>query len=420
MQTPYRRALCTAYFRHMKPLEILVSGASIAGPAAALVLARQGHSVTVVERAPSLRAGGQTVDLRGAGRTVIERMGLVESTDASLLDQRGIATVDAKGRRHTGLPVEAFDGNGIVSSHEILRGDLAEILVGAIPKSVEFIWNDTVVAIDDSRGGAVASFENAADRRFDLVIGADGLSSAVRRAAFGPDEHHLDPIGLRYAWFTATIDNDLDGWYLMHAAPGGRVVSVRPSRTDGTVKASLAVRGSDAVPLRDRESQSKMFADAFAGVGWVVPQLLAQMRDADDWAYADLAQVKMDRVTKGRVALVGDAGYCPTPLTGLGTTLALVGAYVLAGELGRSSGEVAPALAEYERVMRPFITRTQQLPPAGVAGYAPKSRAAIALSRFSYWSMNRWPVRNLMAAQFAKADGIDLPDYEVEMSLPPR
>jgi 2-polyprenyl-6-methoxyphenol hydroxylase-like FAD-dependent oxidoreductase len=393
-------------------LNILVSGASIAGPASALLLARQGHTVTVVERAPSLRPGGQTVDLRGAGRTVIDRMGLTAATDAKLLNQRGIATVDAGGRHVSELPVEAFDGNGIVSTHEILRGDLSESIVDAVPSTVEWIWDDTVTAITRDGEHAVVSFEKAPDRQFDLVIGADGLNSAVRRAAFGPDEEYLDPIGLRYAWFTATIDQSLDGWYLMHNEVGGRVVSCRPSRVDGTVKASLAVRGIDPVPLRDRVAQWDMLDAAFTDVGWVAPQLLNQMRDADDWAYADLAQVKMESFARDRVVLVGDAGYCPTPLTGLGTTLALVGAYVLAGEISRYD-DVDAALDAYQQVMRPFIARTQQLPPGGASGYAPSSRIAVILSRWTYWSMNRWPMRNILASQFAKADGIDLPGYSL-------
>ncbi|MEJ9078114.1 FAD-dependent monooxygenase [Gordonia malaquae] len=393
-------------------LNILVSGASIAGPASALLLARQGHTVTVVERAPSLRPGGQTVDLRGAGRTVIDRMGLTAATDAKLLNQRGIATVDAGGRHVSELPVEAFDGNGIVSTHEILRGDLSESIVDAVPSTVEWIWDDTVTAITRDGEHAVVSFEKAPYRRFDLVIGADGLNSAVRRAAFGPDEEYLDPIGLRYAWFTATIDQSLDGWYLMHNEVGGRVVSCRPSRVDGTVKASLAVRGIDPVPLRDRVAQWDMLDAAFTDVGWVAPQLLNQMRDADDWAYADLAQVKMESFARDRVVLVGDAGYCPTPLTGLGTTLALVGAYVLAGEISRYD-DVDAALDAYQQVMRPFIARTQQLPPGGASGYAPSSRIAVILSRWTYWSMNRWPMRNILASQFAKADGIDLPGYSL-------
>ncbi|ALG85370.1 FAD-dependent monooxygenase [Gordonia phthalatica] len=396
----------------MKTLKILISGASIAGPATAILLTRQGHDVTVVERAPSLRPGGQTVDLRGAGRTVVERLGLADETDARLLHQRGIATVGAGGRRYSSLPVEAFDGNGIVSTHEILRGDLAEILVDATPSTVKYLWGDTITALDEDSRGVTVTFATAAPRRFDLVIGADGLSSAVRRTAFGADSEFLEPIGLRFAWFTAAIDDDLDGWYLLHHATGGRVVSARPSRTDGTVKASLAVRGSDPVPRTDRASQWSLMEEAFADVGWVAPQLLDQMRDADDWAYADLARVRMDRFTTGRVALVGDAGYCPTPLTGLGTTLALVGAYVLAGELGRSDGgDVASALASYERIMRPFAAGAQQLPPGGVGGYAPNGRAMIAASRFTYWAMDRWPLRNLLAPEFVKADGIDLPDY---------
>lgn len=395
-----------------RTLNVLISGASIAGPTAAVLLARQGHTVTVVERAPSLRPGGQTVDLRGAGRTVIDRMGLTAVTDAKLLDQRGIATVDTDGRHVSELPVEAFDGNGIVSTHEILRGDLAESIADAVPSTVEWIWDDTVTAITPDGDHTVVSFEKASDRRFDLVVGADGLNSAVRRAAFGPDEEFLEPIGLRYAWFTATIDQSLDGWYLMHNEVGGRVVSCRPSRVDGTVKASLAVRGVDPVPLRDRVAQWDMLDAAFTDVGWVAPQLLNQMRDADDWAYADLAQVKMESFARDRVVLVGDAGYCPTPLTGLGTTLALVGAYVLAGEISRSD-DVDAALDAYQQVMRPFIARAQQLPPGGASGYAPSSRIAVILSRWTYWSMNRWPMRNILASQFAKADGIDLPDYSL-------
>ncbi|MDF0530891.1 FAD-dependent monooxygenase [Tsukamurella sp. 8F] len=397
----------------MTQLRILISGASIAGPAAALLLARQGHDVTIVERASSLRGGGQTVDLRGAGRTVVERMGLTAATDARLLDQRGIAKVDARGRRGAAIPVEAFGGNGIVSTHEILRGDLAEVLVDALhdeAPDVRYLWDDTVTAIRQRDGGADVEFFSAADDTFDLVIGADGLTSAVRRAAFGPDSETLRPIGLRYAWFTADVDEDLDGWYLMHNALGGRVVSARPSRTGAGVKAGLSIRGSDAT-RRSREEQYRLFEETFGDLGWITPQLLTAMRKADDWAYNDLAQVRLDGWTRGRVALVGDAGYCPTPLTGLGTTLALVGAYVLAGELGGAAGDVATALQRYDAVMRPFVARTQALPPSGVSGYAPKSRIGLALGELSYRTMNHFPAKQIFASQFEKADGIDLPSY---------
>lgn len=394
----------------MNQLRVLISGASIAGPAAALLFARQGHRVTIVERAPSLRAGGQTVDLRGAGRTVIDRLGLGPATTERLLDQRGLVKVDGRGRRGASMPVEAFGGNGVVSTHEILRGDLAEVLVDAVPDDVEYLWDDTVTAIEQDGSAARVTFEKAPVREFDLVIGADGLGSAVRRAAFGPDAAALDPIGLRYAWFTASIDEDTRGWYLMHTARRGRVVSVRPSRTDGTVKAGLAIRGTDPSRL-GREEQFALFEREFADIGWVAPQLLGAMRTADDWAYQDLAQVKLDGWTRGRVALVGDAGYCPTPLTGLGTTLALVGAYVLAGELGRADGDVPRALARYDAVMRPFVTKAQELPPGSPAGFAPMGRIGVALGDLTYRTAMTWPMRLIWAAQFAKADGIDLPAY---------
>lgn len=394
----------------MNQLRVLISGASIAGPAAAVLLARQGHRVTIVERAPSLRAGGQTVDLRGAGRTVVDRLGLGPATTERLLDQRGLVKVDGRGRRGASMPVEAFGGNGVVSTHEILRGDLAEALVGAVPADVEYLWDDTVTVIEQDGTVARVRFETAAPRDFDLVIGADGLGSAVRRAAFGPDAGALEPIGLRYAWFTATIDEDTRGWYLMHTARRGRVVSVRPSRTDDTVKAGLAIRGTDPRRL-SREEQFALFEREFADIGWVAPQLLAAMRTADDWAYQDLAQVKLNAWTRGRVALIGDAGYCPTPLTGLGTTLALVGAYVLAGELGRADGDVPRALARYDAVMRPFVTKAQKLPPGSPAGFAPMGRLGVAMGDLTYRTAMHWPMRLVWAAQFAKADGIDLPAY---------
>jgi 2-polyprenyl-6-methoxyphenol hydroxylase-like FAD-dependent oxidoreductase len=148
----------------------------------------------------------------------------------------------------------------------------------------------------------------------------------------------------------------------------------------------------------------------FGGVGWEVPRLLRAMNAAPDFFLDSVGQVRLDRWSRGRAALVGDAGYCPTPLTRLGTSLALVGAYVLAGELA-GSDDHRVAFERYDQIMRPYVTEAQKLPPGGASGYAPSSALAIRMRAVSMRSMTRWPMRTLLAAQFAKAGNIALPDY---------
>jgi 2-polyprenyl-6-methoxyphenol hydroxylase-like FAD-dependent oxidoreductase len=215
------------------------------------------------------------------------------------------------------------------------------------------------------------------------------------------------------AWFTATEDLNLDGWFLMYNAPGGLVAAARPGRLPGEIKASLSFRSPPITyDRRDIPAQRDILAHRFAGAGWEVPRLLAAMRTASDFYFDSMAQVRLDRWSRGRLALVGDACYCPTPLTGLGTSLALVGAYVLAGELAAAGGDHRVAFARYERLMRPYVDQAQRLPPGGVSGYAPTSALAIRLRAMSMRWMSRWPVRNLVAGEFAKAGDITLKDYD--------
>lgn len=310
------------------------------------------------------------------------------------------------------MSVDQFGGEGIVSEIEILRGDLARLLYDATVPGVEYLFDDTITGITQDDGGVDVTFESADTRRFDLVIGADGLHSAVRALAFCPDSRCVDPLDLYLAWFTAPGEFELDGWYLMHNAPGGLVASARPGRLPDEVKASLAFRSA---PLeydrRDTDRRRELVAERFAGVGWQTPRLVAAMRRSDDFLLEQLGQVHVDGWSRGRVALLGDAGYCPTPLTGLGTSLALVGAYVLAGELAAARRDHDAAFARYEAVMRPYVAKAQQLPPGGASGYAPRSAASIRLRTASMRWMTRWPLRPLLAGQFAKAGDIELPDY---------
>jgi 2-polyprenyl-6-methoxyphenol hydroxylase-like FAD-dependent oxidoreductase len=396
----------------MRNKDVLISGAGIAGPALAYWLSEYGFTTTVVERAPALRDGGQTVDLRGAGRTVVERMNLMGPVRGVSLDQRGIAFVRADGRIAARMPAEGFGGEGIVSEIEVLRGDLGQVLYDATVPATEYLFDDTACGLDQDDDGITVTFEKARPRRFGLVIGADGLNSAVRGLAFGAQEQYVRPLGCYTAWFTAAAAFELDGWFLMHNAPGGLVASIRPGRVPGEAKAGLTFRsGPIEYDPRDIAGQQDILAARFSGAGWEVPRLLEAMRTAPDFFFDAVGQVRLDCWSRGRAVLVGDAGYCPTPLTGLGTSLALVGAYVLAGELAAADGDHHVAFARYEQVMRPYATRSQELPPGGVKGFAPDSAIAIGLRNASMSWMSRWPMRKLMAAQFAKAADIELPDY---------
>lgn len=206
---------------------------------------------------------------------------------------------------------------------------------------------------------------------------------------------------------------DLDGWFLMHRAPGGLVSSLRPGRLPGEAKASIGFRGAAVeVDRRDGAAVRALLRERFAGVtGWKVPWLLDAMDTAPDFAFDSIDQVHMDHWTQGRVALIGDAACSPTSITGMGTSLAIVGAYVLAGELRRSGRDHRAAFARYEAIMRPYVTQAQELPPGGMAGYAPRSRFMIGMGNLSMRSMTRWPMRSIAARFFDKADAIELPDY---------
>jgi 2-polyprenyl-6-methoxyphenol hydroxylase-like FAD-dependent oxidoreductase len=384
---------------------VLISGAGIAGPATAFWMHRHGFDVTVVESAPAPRPGGQTVDLRGAGRTVVERMGLMDAVRERCLHQEGIAYVDATGRHLAEMTVADLGGDGIVSELEILRGDLAQVLSDATP-DVEYLFGTRVTGLDDRR----VTFADGTVREFDLVVGADGPHSGIRRLAFGPEERFVRPLGGYMAWFTAPDPVGLDGWYAMYNEPG-RVASIRPDSTPGRAKAGLSWLSAPLGRLSTEEART-LVAERMAGMGWVTPQLVAAMREADDLYLDAVAQVRMDHWTRGRVALVGDAGYCPCPLTGMGTSLALVGAYVLAGELAHHESHES-AFAAYERIMRPYVTQGQELPPRGMKGYAPSTDFAIR-NRIRSMKVMVHPWFRGLARKlfFSKAEAIDLPEYQ--------
>jgi 2-polyprenyl-6-methoxyphenol hydroxylase-like FAD-dependent oxidoreductase len=395
---------------------VLISGAGIAGPSLALWLTRNGFRVIIVEVASGIRPGGQTVDLRGAGGDVVERMGLMPQMREHALEQRGVAWVASDGSHRAEMPVTAFDGNGLVSKLEILRGDLVDVLYNATKDSVEYRFSTRISSLHQTDDGVEVALADGSRLRADLVIGADGPHSAVRSLVFGPEEQFVKPLGGYNAWFTAPDHVGLDGWYLMYLAPGGLNASMRPTHDRAMAKAGLAFASEPiSYDRHDVDQQRRLLADRFVGAGWQCDALLAAAQEADDFYFDSFLQVHMPSWSAGPVALVGDAGYCASPLSGMGTSLALVGAYILAGELGPAEAFAAQnipgAMQRYQNTMRPYVDKCQDIPNR-VDRYAPNSTTDIAVNIAVMKWMQRWPFRPIASRiWFTAADSIDLPDY---------
>jgi 2-polyprenyl-6-methoxyphenol hydroxylase-like FAD-dependent oxidoreductase len=387
-------------------MRVLISGAGIAGPALAFWLGRAGADVTVVEQAPAPRPGGHAVDIRGVARGVVEKMGLMPAIRSRLIDERGLRMLDERGRILGEMPAGLFGGEGIVAELEIARGDLARILYEATAGQVAYRFGDRITALSD--GGRRVTFAGGGTETFDVVVGADGVRSGVRRLAFGPDSRFVRPLGGYGCYFTMADPGDTGHWFEMANFPGGRVAGIRPDR-DGTAKGSLTFRArlASRPPRPDRR---RLFEERFRGLGWRVPAMLDAIARADDFYFDEISQVRVGNWSRGRVVLLGDAGYCGTPLTGMGTNLSLVGAYVLAGELA-AAGRPEEAFAAYREQVDSYVAQGTELPPGGLRMFAPTHRLTIRARALSMRTMTVWPMKQIMAAQFAKADAITLKDY---------
>jgi 2-polyprenyl-6-methoxyphenol hydroxylase-like FAD-dependent oxidoreductase len=397
----------------MQNPDILISGAGIAGPALAHWLHRYGFTPTVVERAPAPRPGGQAIDLRGAAREVADRMGILDQVRQAHTGTRGLAYVDDAGKRLAALPADLLgDSGGAVAEIEILRSDLAGILATLTRDDVQYRFGDAITDITQDRDGAKVTFQRGAPRTFDLVVGADGVHSNVRGLAFGQESRFVRDLGAYVAIFTIASHLDLDGWELMHSAPG-RTAGLYPVGQTGQAKAAFYFVSP---PLdyhhRDIDQQKGFLAETFAGQGWEVPRLLEAMWEAPDFYFDRIGQVHMDHWSAGRVVLVGDAAYCPSPLAGVGTSLALVGAYVLAGELARAAGDHHAAFARYQRELRDYVTKGQQLAKSNATGLIPRSRSQIWLRNQLIRALPYMPSRSLLAGGVHKAaNAITLEHY---------
>jgi len=338
------------------PFDILINGGGIAGPSLAFWLTRHGHAVTIVEQAGQLRTGGQAVDFRGPALTVLEKMGLLEQVKAGATQMGPLVLVDGRGKEVGRLPAEVISGE--VEMH---WGDFTRILYEAVRNDVNYRFGVRVTALADNGQGVDVTFSDGSTGSYDLVIGADGLHSGTRRLVFGPEKRYVTQLGQCFGFFDIENLLRLDHCGMAYI-DAGRTAALQGIDPDKPARASLFLSDPHvAFDYRDTEGNKRLFVERYAGMGWEVPTLLDGLAEAPEVYFDSIAQVHLDSYARGRVCLTGDAAWCASPRSGMGTTLALVGCYVLAHEMQAEGDDYAAAFARYQRLLAPYVARCQKL-----------------------------------------------------------
>jgi 2-polyprenyl-6-methoxyphenol hydroxylase-like FAD-dependent oxidoreductase len=375
-------------------------------------LQRYGFRATVVERTPMLRRGwgGHAVDLFGPAVEVAERMGILPQVLQARTRTELISFL------RPGKPPVDIDFTrlvaGISGRHvEIMRGELAAILHEATRDNVEYVFGDSIHRLTPDDHGVDVSFEHGPPRRFDLVVGADGLHSTVRRLTFGDESRFRRYIGGYLAVYTVPNHLQLHGRMLTYLTPG-KLAATYPVHQTGQARAAFLFRRSQEFDYdhRDLDRQKQLLHDAYADDGCEVPRLLADLDAADDFYFDSISQIVMDHWSAGRITLVGDAGYCPGPAVGGGTSVALIGAYLLAAALRETGGDHTRAFDRYEHAMRELVTRSRRIGPAAMTTLIPATRRQVWLTTQTMRLVPRLPAavqRRLFAFQGGPATALE-------------
>ena len=377
---------------------ILISGAGIAGPTLAYWLARGGFVPTVVEHADAQRSSGSPVDVRGPAVEVAERMGVMPRLREAGTHVRTLSFLSARGQRTGRINMAALRRAAASREVELPRGDLAAALYGASRDDVEFVFGDSIATLHPDRGGVDVTFCRSAPRRFEAVIGADGLHSAVRRLAFGPEADYVRHMGLYVA--TMPLDDFAVDPHdvLMYNTPG-KAISVHPA--SGRALAAFIFRHPQVAGFdyRDTAQHKRLLAKVYAGGGWRTPELLNRVAATEDLYFDSVSQVRLDRWSRGRVALLGDAASCVS-LFGEGSSLAMAGAATLAGALADSPAGYQAAFGAYEARHRVLVEPRQRGVARAAALIVPATRGGIAIRNLA---TRLWPVA--AAAQWVRGLG---------------
>ncbi|MGX4770994.1 FAD-binding domain [Bradyrhizobium guangdongense] len=391
---------------------VLISGAGIAGPTLAYWLERAGYVPTLVERAPALRRGGYVIDFWGLGYDIAERMGLLPAIDRTGYHVRDLRIVGDDGRRVAGFGTRVFDeltGGRFIT---LARSDLSRLLYDRMSDSAEVVFDDEIVALEERADHVGVRLLRGGERRFDLVVGADGLHSSVRRLAFGPQSAFERHLGYGVAAFEIhDYDRRDENTYLMYtergrmigrfALHGGRTLFLFIFADDtGLGPATLA-------------DQKATLRDAYRGARWEWPQIASALDRCDDLYFDRVSQIKMNIWSKGRIALIGDAAFCVSLVAGQGSALAMISAYVLAGELARADGRYRDAFNAYEARLRSYIEAKQRGAARFAAAFAPRTS-------YGLWFRNQviracsWPGAARLMVGRDITDRLDLPDYRCD------
>jgi 2-polyprenyl-6-methoxyphenol hydroxylase-like FAD-dependent oxidoreductase len=394
----------------MSPTTVLISGMGIAGPALAYWLLDYGFAPTIVERAPHPRTQGYIIDFWGAGYDIAEKMGLLPDILRAGYRVRTVRFVDRHGRRVGGFNADVFRNatNGRFTS--LPRGELSRILYRSVAGGADILFDNSITALEEAGDGVEVHLEHGSPRQFDVVIGADGLHSVVRALAFGPESRYERFLGYTVAAFESEgyqpRDEDV---HVMYSVPGRQVgrFTMRDQRT----MFLFIVADDDArsISPHDTAEQKAYLHRRFSGLGWECSQILSALEDRTDLYFDRVSQIHMDSWSKERIALVGDAASAPSLLAGQGSALALIGAYVLAGELAHAT-RPEDAFTRYEARLRPFMLQKQKAAQDFAGAFAPRTPFGVFL-RNQVTKAFALPFVARLAFGSDLLDRIDLPDY---------
>jgi 2-polyprenyl-6-methoxyphenol hydroxylase-like FAD-dependent oxidoreductase len=392
-------------------MKVLISGAGIAGPTLAFWLRKYGFAPTLVESAPALRTSGYVIDFWGLGYDIAEKMGLLPDIARIGYHMQELRIVDDCGRRLSGFGVQVFrqlTGGRYIT---LERSDLSKLIYDQISRSCEIIFGDSITGLREAEGEVHVEFEHGAERHFDLVVGADGLHSRVRKLVFGPQDRYEKDLGYRVAAFETAGYRPRDELvYIIHSAPG-RQVGRFTLRNDRTLFLFI-FRGRGEPEAHGVGEQKAILRKIFAGDGWEIPQILAALDTCNELYFDRVSQIHMDAWSQGRVALVGDAGFCVSLLAGQGSALAMTAAYVLAGELATSQDRPQEAFRRYEGRLRPFIQAKQQAAERFAAAFVPRTRPGVFF-RNQVVKAFRFPAIARIAIGRDIRDQLELPRYHL-------